>query len=222
MAQIFHPSMNVIAKASIFGAVLLGAVVGLAATAFDHSPYQTQAGIVRQQPVPFSHAHHVKGLGIDCRYCHTSVTESHFAGVPATKTCMTCHSQIWRDAPMLQPVRTSWATNTPLQWNRVHNLPQFVYFNHSIHIAKGVGCQTCHGLVNQMPLMYQTASLQMEWCLTCHRNPEKFINVPPDQKDQAFNMDYKPDEPQETLGPKLVELYHVHKEQLTNCSICHR
>ena len=145
MAQIFHPSMNVVAKASIFGAVLLGAVVGLAATAFDHSPYQSQAGIIRQQPVPFSHAHHVKGLGIDCRYCHTSVAESHFAGVPATKTCMTCHSQIWRDSPMLQPVRTSWATNTPLEWNRVHNLPQFVYFNHSIHIAKASGARPATG-----------------------------------------------------------------------------
>ena len=222
MAQIFHPAMNVLAKASIIGGVLLASVVGLAATAYDRSPYRTQAGIVRDQPVPFSHEHHVSGLGIDCRYCHTSVTESHFAGLPPTKTCMTCHSQIWRDSPMLQPIRQSWATNTPVMWRRVHYLPQYVYFNHSIHIAKGVGCQTCHGQVNQMPLMYQVASLQMEWCLTCHRNPEKFINVPPDNKGAAFDMTYKPSEPQETLGPKLVEAYHVHKEQLTNCSICHR
>ena len=222
MAQIFHPSMNVVAKASIFGGVILAAVVGLAATAFDHSPYRTEAGLVRNQPVPFSHEHHVSGLGIDCRYCHTSVTESHFAGIPPTKTCMTCHSQIWRDSPMLQPIRQSWATNTPVQWNRVHYLPQYVYFNHSVHIAKGVGCQTCHGQINQMPLVYQVASLQMEWCLTCHRNPEKFINVPPENKDAAFDMTYKPSEPQETLGPKLVEAYHIHKEQLTNCSICHR
>jgi len=188
----------------------------------DRSPYNTQQFVVRDQPVPFSHEHHVKGLGIDCRYCHGSVGESSFAGLPATKTCMTCHSQIWRNSPMLEPVRSSFATNLPLQWTRVHSLPQFVYFNHAIHVNKGVGCQTCHGKVNEMPLMYEANSLQMRWCLGCHRAPENFVNVPLDQRDAVYDMNYLQTEPQETLGPRLVAAYHIHTEQLTNCSICHR
>jgi hypothetical protein len=218
MSQIFHPAMNYVAKATIFGAVFILVAAGWVASAVDRSPYSTEAGVVRHQPVPFSHEHHVNGLGIDCRYCHTSVEKSSFAGIPATKTCMTCHSQIWTNAQILEPVRESWRTEKPLAWTRVHNLPDYVYFNHSIHIAKGIGCNTCHGQVDQMPLMYQAASLQMEWCLQCHRNPEQYIRP----KEKVFDMKYQPPKNQLELGRQLVEQYHVQKQQLTDCYICHR
>ena len=218
MAQIFHPSMNTVAKATIFGAVFIVAAMGYIGWQVDRSPYITNQGIVKDQPVPFSHEHHVSGLGIDCRYCHTSVEVSGFAGIPTTKVCMTCHSQIWTNAPILEPVRQSWSTGTPIHWTRVHSLPDYVYFNHSVHVAKGIGCASCHGQVDQMPLMYQAASLQMEWCLGCHREPEKYIRP----RDQVFNMKYEPPADQQALGAKLVQQYGVRKEQLTNCWVCHR
>jgi len=218
MSQIFHPSMNTIAKGTIFGAVFIVGALAAVGSAIDRSPYTTNAGVVRDQPVPFNHEHHVSGLGIDCRYCHTSVEQSSFAGLPPTKTCMTCHSQIWTSAPMLEPVRESWRTQRPLVWTRVNNVPDFVYFNHGIHVAKGIGCNSCHGPVDQMPLMYQAKSLQMEWCLECHRAPEKYIRP----KDQVFNMRYEPPGDQMALGTQLVKEYHVHKEQITNCWVCHR
>ena len=188
MAQIFHPSFNALAKGSIFGAVILLAGLGWVGYTVEQSPYVTGAGIPVDQPVPFSHEHHARGLGIDCRYCHTSVEDSHFAGIPPTKTCMTCHSQIWSTAEMLRPVRQSWATDNPIQWNRVHNLPDFVFFNHSVHVAKGIGCVTCHGQVDRMPLMFQQASLQMEWCLECHRDPGKFVRP----REEVFNINWQP------------------------------
>jgi Zn ribbon nucleic-acid-binding protein len=238
MAQIFHPSANTIAKASIFGAVFVAAFVGYCVSGYDRSVWHTGVGYAKNQPVPFSHEHHVRGLGIDCRYCHTSVESSHFAGIPATKTCMTCHSQIWTNAELLEPVRESWRTNRPIEWNRVHNLPEFVYFNHSIHVNKGIGCSTCHGQVDHMPLMWQENSLQMEWCLNCHRDPSKFIRP----RQQIYNLDYDPAtdknlakelnvsdaqaeelrSSQDALGAHLVKAYHIHTEQLTNCSVCHR
>jgi hypothetical protein len=218
MAQIFHPSMNTLAKASIFGAIFIVALIGWVVWQINRSPYVTQVGAVRDQPVAFSHEHHVSGLGIDCRYCHSSVEKSAFAGIPATRVCMTCHSQVWTDAAMLKPVRDSWSTDAPLRWTRVHDLPDYVYFNHSIHVAKGVGCSTCHGQVDQMPLTYKAASLQMDWCLSCHREPEKFVRP----KDQVFNMKYLPPGNQVELGKKLVADYHIRTDQLTNCAICHR
>ena len=173
MSQIFHRSTNTLSRATIFGAVFVVAALGWMAMEIQRSPYITYAGVRKPQPVPFSHQHHVTGLGIDCRYCHTSVETSSFAGIPPTKTCMNCHSQIWTNAKLLEPVRASYKSGESLQWTRVNQLPDFVYFNHSIHINKGVGCNTCHGPVDQMPLMYQQESLQMEWCLSCHRAPEK-------------------------------------------------
>lgn len=217
MSQIFHPSMNTIAKGTIFGAIFVLGFVGYVVTGYDRSDWHTGANEAKDQPVPFSHEHHVRGLGIDCRYCHTSVESSHFAGIPATKTCMTCHSQIWTNAALLQPVRDSWINNRPIAWTRVHNLPDFVYFNHSIHVNKGIGCSTCHGQVDHMPLTWQVNSLQMEWCLNCHRNPEAYIRP----RSEVYNLDYHADD-QATLGTKLVQDYHIHKEQLTNCSVCHR
>jgi hypothetical protein len=215
MAQIFHPSTNTISKVSIFGGVfILAGLVWLGLVLVD-SAYATQVGVVIDQPVPFSHEHHVGGLGIDCRYCHTSVEESSFAGIPPTETCMSCHSIIWSDSPTLEPVRASLRTGQSLEWVRVNNLPDFVYFNHSIHINKGVGCETCHGRVDQMPLTRKAESLHMSWCLECHRAPQKFIRP----RDQVFTMGWQP--PPDYNGLQLVADYGIHVEQLTNCSICH-
>lgn len=219
MAQIFHPSTNTISRLSIFGALFLLAALAWVGAEINRSDYATQAHVVRVQPVQFSHEHHVSGLGIDCRYCHTSVEESSFAGIPPTKTCMNCHSQIWADSPYLEPVRESWRTGTPIRWTRVHNLADFVYFNHSIHVRKGIGCQTCHGQVDRMPLMSQEHSLQMEWCLECHRQPERFVRP----REHVFQMDWQPPADQTTLGRKLVEEYRIRSaSELTSCSTCHR
>lgn len=217
MAQIFHPSFNTIAKGSIFGAVIIIASAGLVIYELFKSPYVTQVNVPRDQPVPFSHEHHVSGLGIDCRYCHASVEVSASAGMPSTKVCMTCHSQIWTNAELLEPVRNSWRTNTPIRWTRVHDLPDFVHFNHSSHVQKGVGCTSCHGPVGTMPLMWRTATLQMQWCLECHRNPENVLR----ERDKVFDMTYQQPDDQASLGEELVARYGVKKQQLTNCSICH-
>jgi len=221
MAQVFHPVMNTVAKASIFGAVFIIAFVAWAAAEWYVSPYFTQVNVPREQPLQFSHEHHVSGLGIDCRYCHSSVEESSFAGIPSTKVCMSCHSQIWTSAPILEPVRASWRTGTPIRWTRVHDLPDYAYFDHSIHVAKGIGCASCHGDVQNMPLTFKTATLHMTWCLDCHRAPEK--NIRP--RDQVFNMDWHPPlgTTQDQLGRDLVKEYGIRDAvTLSNCSICHR
>ncbi|MCC7439350.1 MAG: cytochrome c3 family protein [Armatimonadetes bacterium] len=220
MSQIFHRSSNMMARLSILvvGGIAIGAVFFL--FAYNRSDYFTNVHVAREQPVPFSHARHVGQNGIDCRYCHTSVTESNFAGIPPTETCMTCHSQVLPDAPMLEPVRTSFRSGKPLEWTRVHDLPDFVYFNHSIHVAKGVGCATCHGQVDKMPLLWKTNTLQMDWCLNCHRNPEQYLRP----REHVFDMNWKlpAGEDQIEMGKKLVKEYNVNVHQLTNCSICHR
>jgi Cytochrome c7 and related cytochrome c len=216
MAQIFHRSFNTLSRVSIFGAIFVLTGLGWAWAKFVRSDYVTGVGVVREQPVPFSHQHHVAGLGIDCRYCHTSVETSKFAGIPPTRTCMNCHNQIWVDSPMLEPVRDSLRTGKPLTWNRVHNLPEFVYFDHSIHVHKGVGCSTCHGQVDQMPLTRQAESLYMEWCLNCHRNPERFVRP----RDQVFNMAWQPPSDQWEKGLELLKAHKIEKR--TDCSICHR
>jgi hypothetical protein len=216
MAQIFHRSTNLIARVSIFGGLFILAALGAALYLIEISPYYTSVGEAPQQPVPFSHRHHVGELGIDCRYCHTSVENSSFAGIPPTQTCMSCHSQIWTNAKMLEPVRSSYATDKSLEWTRVNALPEFVYFDHSIHVSKGIGCTTCHGPIASMPLTYRAGTLYMSWCLECHRAPWK--NVRP--RDQVFNPTYTPSEPQDVLGPQLVKEYKIHS--LTYCSTCHR
>ena len=216
MAQIFHRSFNVLSKLSIFGGVFILALLGWAWAKFVRSDYVTGAGVVRDQPVPFSHQHHVGGLGIDCRYCHASVETSAFAGMPTSKVCMNCHAQIWADSPMLEPVRTSYRTETSVAWNRVHRLPDFVFFDHSIHVKKGVGCSTCHGRVDEMPLTRQTASLYMEWCLQCHRQPERFVRPP----EQVFNMAWEPAPDQLEKGLQLLEAHKIGRH--TDCSTCHR
>jgi hypothetical protein len=219
MAQVFHRSFNTIAKATIGAGLLSLVFVSWVLYEFFHSPYVTAADVTRLQPVPFSHQHHVGVLGFDCRYCHTTVEKSSFAGMPPTKTCMNCHSQIWVGSTMLEPVRESYRSGEPLVWQRVHNLPEFAYFDHSIHVTKGIGCATCHGRVDQMPLMRQTASLQMEWCLECHREPERYIRP----REEVFNMAWEPPGDQLALGRKLKEEYQIRDvRSLTSCSTCHR
>jgi hypothetical protein len=216
MSQIFHRSTNTISRVSIFGAVFIVAgLLGLAAEV-NRSPWVTGALVAREQPIQFSHERHVGGNGIDCRYCHTSVEDSRFAGIPPTKTCMNCHAEIFANSPYLEPVRASFATGKPIQWTRVNDLPDFVYFDHSIHVNKGVGCTTCHGPVERMPLMWQAQSLQMEWCLDCHRNPEQYVRP----RDAVFRVDYQAPSNQRELGTRLVAEYEIQK--LTSCSTCHR
>ena len=216
MSQIFHRSANTLSKVSIFGALfIIGGLIWLAMVV-TRSSYVTGAHVFREQPVQFSHQHHVGGIGIDCRYCHTSVEKASSAGIPPTKTCMNCHSQIWANSPYLEPVRESYRSDTPLRWTRVHDLPDFVYFNHSVHVKKGVGCATCHGRIDRMPLLYQKSPLLMEWCLECHRNPERFVRP----REAVYQMDYQPPENQLELGRQLVKAYDI--KSLTTCSTCHR
>jgi hypothetical protein len=184
--------------------------------AFDQSDYNTKVGIAREQPIMFSHKHHVGGLGIHCVYCHSSVEESAFAGIPPTHTCMSCHSQIWVNSPMLEPVRASYRTGESIQWTRVHDLPEFVFFNHSIHVNKGIGCTSCHGNIAAMNLTFKAAPLTMEWCLNCHRQPENYIRP----REAIYDPYYQPPPNQLELGKKLVAEYKV--QRLLDCYTCHR
>ena len=219
MAQIFHRSTNFISRFSLLSALFLvllglGGVLGLA-----RSPYYTNQFISRAQPVQFSHKHHVGDDGIDCRYCHSSVETSAVAGIPPTKTCMNCHSVLFNDVGYLEPIRESYRTDQSIRWIKVHRLPDFVYFNHSIHINKGVGCSTCHGRINQMPLVFQDSPLLMQWCLDCHRSPELALRP----IDQVFNMDWKPGADQEERGAQYKRERKIRTAaELTSCSTCHR
>ncbi|MGI4757194.1 MAG: cytochrome c3 family protein [Janthinobacterium lividum] len=184
MAQVFDRSSNALARAALVLTGLIVVALGVALNQLQRSPWVTRQGQRADQPVPFSHRHHVEGLGIQCQYCHVSVEKTAYSGIPPTKTCMNCHAQIWTNAQMLEPVRHSWATGESIKWIRVHDLPDYVYFNHSIHVNKGIGCASCHGRVDEMPIMYMENSLQMEWCLNCHRNPSK--NLRPTS--EIYNM----------------------------------
>jgi Cytochrome c7 and related cytochrome c len=219
MSQIFPRSANALVKSSLAGVLGLVLLGGWIVMTLMRSGWATKQNEIVEQPLQFSHAHHVGGEGIDCRYCHTSVETSAFAGIPPTKTCMNCHSQIWTNAPILEPVRASFREDKNLTWIRVNDLPDFVYFNHQIHVKQGVGCATCHGAVDKMPLMSQSASLLMEWCLDCHRAPEKYLRP----RDQVFNMAYQAPANQLEVGMKLKQDYHVAGvEHMTSCSVCHR
>jgi hypothetical protein len=218
MAQLFKRRANAIATAALAGGALFFVGACGVLYALGRSDYWTRTEEPLAQPVPFSHEHHVAGLGIDCRYCHTSVEKSSFAGIPPTETCMTCHSQVWKDAPVLQPVRDSMQNNQPLQWTRVHNLPDYVFFDHSIHVNKGIGCASCHGRVDQMPITWKVQPLYMRWCLDCHRQPEKHLRP----RDEVFNLAYASPKNQVSLGRELAKHNHVNHEGLTDCYTCHR
>lgn len=216
MSQLFSPRANTVARVILvlivlapLGSMALGTVIG-------RSSYVTDERIALPQPVPFSHRHHAGELGIDCLYCHTGATKSDFAGLPPTYTCMTCHSQLWTQAEMLAPVRQSLATNQPIRWNRIHNLPDYVFFSHKVHVNNGVGCTTCHGPVDEMALTYKAEPMTMGWCLDCHRDPAPNLRPP----DMITSADYDPEE-----GPDphaLLARYGIETEHLTDCSICHR
>jgi uncharacterized CHY-type Zn-finger protein len=232
MPQVFPKAFNAISRIMVFGLPLLFSSTAVGLAAFYRSDYTTGANEIVEQPVPFSHLHHVNQLGIDCRYCHTAVEKSAYAGIPPTKTCMNCHQQMWVGADLLEPVRHSYKTNTPIEWNKVHNVPHYTYFNHSIHVNKGVSCYSCHDRIDNMPLVKQSKTLLMEWCLDCHRQPERHLRP----KDEVFNLGWKPSDgainpedgqpyptTQAELGRKLKEQYHIRDAYtLTNCSICHR
>ncbi len=218
MSQVFSPNINVISRVVIIGTIFILAGLAGLVYLFVNSPYLTEVGIAKAQPVPFSHRQHVGELGLDCRYCHSSVTRSDFAGIPSTETCMGCHRYVATEAPTLELVRTSYQNNQPLEWIRVHDLPDFVYFNHGIHVNKGIGCETCHGRVDQMPVVGKVQTLYMDWCLECHRQPEPFVRP----VDQIFTMGWESPGDQVSLGRQLVADYGVKVDQLTDCSICHR
>jgi hypothetical protein len=232
MPQLFHRSANTVSRASILLVALIASGALWGAAELQRSPYYSWRGVAREQPVPFSHQHHVAGLGLDCRYCHVSVETSNFAGVPPTKTCMNCHSQIWTNAELLEPVRASFRSGHSIQWTRVNAVPDYVYFDHSIHINKGVGCKSCHGPVDQMPLMRAENTLQMEFCLDCHRSPEKQLRP----RGSVFDMTYEQPSSgqpvtvdgqqfteQMALGEYLKKAYHLRSvNDITSCNTCHR
>jgi len=219
MAQFFNKSANNIARISLLAVVVLGGTGFFAFTELSRSSYLTGRYLEIQQPVQFSHKHHVGDDGIDCRYCHTTVETTASAGMPPTQTCMNCHSQLFADSQYLEPVRASFRDNKPIEWTRVHDMPDYTYFNHSIHVAKGVGCSTCHGQVDKMPAVFQENTLQMEWCIACHRAPEKFIRP----KSEIFNMRWQDGDIDEAARMQLKADYKIRsKEMMTSCSTCHR
>lgn len=215
--QLFSRRADLITRILLVGAVLaVGGGVGAFFAWFWDSSWYTRQGMAAAQPVPFSHQHHVGADAIDCRYCHQLVAESSSAGMPTTDTCMTCHWQLWVEAPVLEEVRQSWRTGQRIRWRRNYDLPDFVYFDHSIHVAKGVGCSTCHGRVDTMPLIQKAVSLQMRWCLGCHRQPERYLRP----LDQVFAMTWEPPPDQEERGRRFARERRVRR--LTSCSYCHR
>lgn len=216
MAQIFRRSANAIARGSIYGFAFVAAGALLTGYLLARSPYRTAEDIVRDQPVAFSHEHHVGGLGIDCRYCHTSVEYAASAGMPATYTCMSCHSQIWNQSPALAEVRQSLERDRPIEWTRVHDTPDFVYFHHGIHVQKGVGCVECHGRVDKMPLTWKAEPMTMEWCLDCHRNPGPRLR----RAEDIFNL--AAPRLSESEGEQLAKAHNIPVDRLLNCSVCHR
>lgn len=218
MSQIFHPRMNVIARASLLGAVLLLIGLGILVWYLVNSPVMTQVGVAKAQPVPFSHEQHVGGLGLDCRYCHSFVEVSNTATIPPTETCMGCHGEVAAGSSALAPVRASAEEGQPLAWIRVHDLADYVYFNHAIHVQQGVGCETCHGRIDQMPVVAKAESLQMSWCLECHRSPELYVRP----QEAVFTMGWEAPADQATLGAQLVAEYGIQVDHLTDCSVCHR
>jgi hypothetical protein len=215
MAQIFHPRTGLYATLGCLAFVVM-LIAGIAAWRAVTAEPNAQDEAV-EQPIPFSHQHHVGEVGLDCRYCHATVETSAFAGMPSVSTCMTCHSQLFADQAMFAPLLDSWQAGTPLTWTRVHDLPDFVYFNHAAHVAGGVGCISCHGDVAHMPLMRREAPLTMKWCLDCHRHPERAVR----ERGDVFALK-APDARDDALGMHLVDTYRIDTRRLTDCSVCHR
>jgi hypothetical protein len=221
MRLIFKPWTNTVARVSALGAPLLavGALSGL--LLYVRSPFYTEQANEVVQPVQFDHRHHVSDVGIDCRYCHQTVEKAASAGFPSTQLCLNCHSQVWNKSPLLDIVRQSYFTDQAIPWKKVHRLPDYVYFNHSIHVNKGVGCESCHGRVDQMPAINQQAPLTMGWCLECHRNPENFLRP----KDQVTTMGYEPSKNGEAVAQADLGRDLIHQNAVRTriaCTTCHR
>jgi hypothetical protein len=213
---IFRPKHNTLARLTLFilAAGGGGTVGGL--LLWVRTPYARNMQAPLEQPLQFDHRHHTRDEGIDCRYCHNTVEKSAFASIPPTQLCMNCHSQIWNKSSLLEPIRQSFIENKPMVWNRVYKVPEFVYFNHAIHVNKGVGCVTCHGRVDTQAAVEKSSTLTMSWCLDCHRNPEK--NLRP--VEEITNMTWEPEgDPVETARV-LAEKNHVHTR--VSCTTCHR
>lgn len=249
MSQIFGPRSNTVSRIVLWSAAILPWIAIYVGMTYSRSPYNTKVHVALDQPIPFSHKHHVDQLGIDCRFCHTSVEKSSFAGFPTTQVCMTCHSQIWTNSPLLEPLRESFEKNIPLKWNKVNTLPDFVYFNHSIHISRGVHCNNCHGPMQNMHLTSKGNDFQMRWCLNCHRETEKFLyqdvtayEQGKTPRQQVFDLylksqarlpltprehalltgdTYKANNREIDQGKKLIKEYGINKDQLEDCTICH-
>jgi hypothetical protein len=239
MAQIFRPSTNTLAILSLMVGASAPFALMIGMSQFTRSGYVTKVGVPYEQPVPFSHEHHSNELGIDCRYCHVSVEKSSNAGYPPTHTCMSCHSQIWTNSPLLEPVRESYEKNVPLKWTRINRVPDFVYFPHNVHIKRGISCNNCHGPIQAMQMVYKGNSFQMRWCLECHRNPENYVNEPefvwnlyrkiqsgadltPEEDSLRLGKQYKRTPAELAKGRELVKQYNVKTKQLSDCWICHR
>ncbi len=219
MPPIFPPRSNTFARVSILVGLIVLAAISAFLVWWLHSPTFSKVGVAVGQPIAFPHIFHVQVVGLDCRYCHASVDKAAFADLPPTETCMSCHSQIALKSPLLIPLHQSWDTGTPIVWNRVNRVPDYVYFDHHIHVNKGIGCETCHGRVDQMTTDVKANTFYMAWCLKCHRDPSKFVRP----LDQVYTMGYTPDQPQSVIGPQLVKQYNIMPSlQLMNCSICHR
>jgi len=218
MTQIFSPAANLMAWLSVagLGVLIVAGVVFM--FAYQRSRYMTNAGVEVLQPVPFSHQHHVGGLGIDCRYCHTTVESSPSAGMPSTETCMTCHKEIYTSERMLAPLRESWRENEPIRWRRVYHMPDFVFFDHSIHVAQGVGCTECHGDVDAMPLVHKNQPTFMKWCLDCHQHPEQRVRP----REEVFSVAWERPVEWEPRGTMLAQEYDIEHGALNDCTMCHR
>jgi len=195
---------------------LVGVLVVVGLLYYGIHPQAMDIGYMPEQPVPYSHALHVGQLGMDCRYCHTTVETSAFASIPPTETCMNCHTTIRPDSELLAPVRESHATGMPVEWVRVHDNPDFVYFDHSAHVTRGVGCVDCHGRVDRMEEVYQAKPLSMAWCLSCHRNPDPYLRPP----GEVTNMAWTAPEDPAVYGAQLRAARNINPP--TDCSTCHR
>lgn len=217
MAQIFRRAADTWLRLGLW-ALLVGAAGGLlVALTWDRSDYQTGLHWPVEQPLPFSHAHHAGELKIDCRYCHSTAQTSALAGFPSTETCMSCHSQVWRQADLLEPLRRSLREQTPLRWNRVAKLPDYTYFHHAVHVNAGIGCDSCHGAVDRMQLLAKATPLSMRQCLDCHRDPAPWLRP----RDQVTNLQWHTQAPR-ALGERLMKAHQIETAGLTDCGVCHR
>jgi hypothetical protein len=216
MSALFSPRSNALLM-TVLGVLALGAAGTIGGLLlYWRTPYGTSQFEPIVQPVQFDHRHHVQDDLIDCRYCHSSVDKAPSAGIPPTELCLACHAQVWNKSPLLDQVRASWFANRPIVWTRIHKLPDFVYFNHGIHVNKGVGCVECHGRVDQMAAVEQALPLQMGFCLECHRNPQPRLRP----LEEITNMRWEPPADRVALGAELAKKYDVKPK--VNCTTCHR